>query len=180
MMKLTSLAVTLSVLACATAFAQGPRLRGPELAPVVGKSIVLNVDGRRPTLEPIPAPGVEPYASVEEPYTIVEGSADGEAIPMPMPAGDCELFPCVKYRGERRIAPCAVPMIVSVRAPKNCDDPCDCYPRGCVNVKICVPPCSCCPEIKIKRQGDRVKYCFGDYAVVITSKRNSIIVDYRN
>jgi hypothetical protein len=101
-----------------------------------------------------------------------------EAMPMPIPAGGCELFECVRYRDCRKIAPCAVPMIVSVKDPCACYNPCDCCATPkCVNVEICVPPCDCA-DIRVTRNGNKVRYCFGKYAVEITSRRGCVIVDY--
>src|SRR5438552_17464220 len=66
------------------------------------------------------------------------------------------LYCNVKYKGEKNIAPCAVPTIVMVPDPCN-----DC---ACVAVQICVPPCDC-PCVKVKRCGHKVKYDYGKYAV---------------
>jgi hypothetical protein len=84
------------------------------------------------------------------------------------------LYDCVKYKDERNIHPCAVPMIVSV--PDPCAGPCDCGPR-CVFVKICVPPCGC-HEVKCKRHGEKLVYDFGKYEVEVTSRRGVVVVDY--
>jgi hypothetical protein len=84
------------------------------------------------------------------------------------------LFHCVRYKDERNIHPCAVPMIVSV--PDPCPDPCSCQ-RGCVFVKICVPPCGC-HEVKCRRNGERLCYDFGKYEVEVTSRRGVVVVDY--
>lgn len=86
-----------------------------------------------------------------------------------------ELFTCVKYKDERNIHPCAVPMIVSV--PDPCADPCDCCGPKCVYIKICVPPCDCA-QIKCKRNGSKISYDFGKYEVDITSRRGTVVVDY--
>jgi hypothetical protein len=92
-----------------------------------------------------------------------------------MPAtAEVTLFDCVKYKDERKIHPCAVPMIVSV--PDPCAGPCDCGPK-CVYVKICVPPCEC-PEVKCRKNGDKLIYDFGKYEVEITSRKGTVVVDY--
>jgi hypothetical protein len=86
------------------------------------------------------------------------------------------LYDCVRYKQTRNIAPCAVPMIVSV--PDPCAGPCDCGPK-CVYVQICVPPCGCA-EVKWKRCGDKLVYDFGKYEVEITSRRGVVLVDYND
>jgi hypothetical protein len=164
MKKLLCMSLAVASLACATVtFAAGPRTRtvgllgGPALlgAPAVAGSY------EPQSVPPAPGPALTP-----------------EAMPMPVPAGGCELFECVKYRDCRKIAPCAVPMIVSVKDPCACCDPCNCCAAPkCVNVEICVPPCSCA-EICVTRNGNKVRYCFGKYAVEITSRKGVIIVDY--
>jgi len=99
----------------------------------------------------------------------------GTAVVLPAEA-PVTLFECVKYKDQRNIAPCAVPMIVSV--PDPCASPCDCAcgPR-CVYVKICVPPCGCA-EVKYKRHGEKLVYDFGKYEVEITSRKGVVVVDY--
>jgi hypothetical protein len=89
------------------------------------------------------------------------------------------LYPNVRYKDERRMAPGAVPQIVFVK------DPClsgprnrGCEPR-CVAVQICVPPCSTCPpRVVCRRGGEYVKYDFGKYQVEIRSRRGCVTVDY--
>ena len=95
------------------------------------------------------------------------------------PAGaPVTLFECVKYKDSRNIAPCAVPMIVSVPDPCACKSACNCCcePK-CVYVKICVPPCGC-SEVKWKRHGEKLVYDFGKYEVEITSRKGVVVVDY--
>lgn len=88
--------------------------------------------------------------------------------------GGFPLFPRVKIEDPRHIHPCATPTVVQVLDP--CADDCDsCGPR-CVYVEICVPPG--CPEIKVRRRGKKVKYDYGDYKVVVTSKDGYVEVDY--
>ncbi|GIX04733.1 MAG: hypothetical protein KatS3mg114_0602 [Planctomycetaceae bacterium] len=87
-----------------------------------------------------------------------------------------ELFQCVKYRRECQAHPCAVPLIIAV--PDPCADKCACE-RGCVYVKICVPPCDC-PRIRCTRQGTRVVYDFGKYEVVVVSRKGEVVVTYRD
>lgn len=100
-----------------------------------------------------------------------------------MPAKECcdPLYKCVKYRGECKMHPCAVPMVVMVKDPcwrKDRCDPCD--TPDCVAVKICVPPCSVCPpKVTCRRNSGFVRYDFGKYAVTLRSHRNgTVTVDY--
>ena len=88
--------------------------------------------------------------------------------------GGFPLFPRVEVEDRHHIHPCAVPTIVQVLDP--CADACDsCGPR-CVYVEICVPPG--CPDIKVRRHGRKVKYDYGDYKVVVTSRDGYVKVDY--
>jgi hypothetical protein len=127
---------------------------------------------------PPPAPGAEvgtvlpPPPGQPVPQTL-PAAPGGQPLPM---AAALPLFPCVKYRDERNIAPCAVPMCVAVRDP--CDDHCSCgAPPRCVMVQICVPTCGCA-KISCKHDGEKVRYDYGKYRVDITSKRGVVVVDY--
>jgi hypothetical protein len=105
------------------------------------------------------------------------------AEPVPATATVVTLYPNVRYKDERNIAPCAVPQIVMVKdpCPPVCDpcNPCATPPVQCVAVQICVPPCSPCPpKITCKRCGEYVKYDFGKYRVEIRSKKGCVTVDY--
>ncbi len=153
-----------------TLAADGP-LFGPPLGPaptpivipdepfIIPNEVVVAPAGGeiQPTLKPIPETGILP-----------------ETEPVPLYTG-CELFDSVRYKNLKKIAPCAVEMIVAVRTPCGCKkDPC----KPCVLVKICVPPCNDCPKVKIRKQGDKVIYDYGKYAVELTSKKGEVIVAY--
>lgn len=126
----------------------------------------------RPVLRPIPEIGSVSGSLM--PGSLMPGSPVPDSEPLPLFAG-CELFDCVRYKNPRKVAPCAVEMIVAVRTPCGCKkDPC----KPCVNVKICVPPCNTCPKVKIRKQGDKVIYDYGKYAVELTSKRGEVVVAY--
>lgn len=103
----------------------------------------------------------------EAPYEI--GAAP--AVPM---------FQCVKYKDLDEMAPCAKSKIIVVKNP--CADPCDpckaCEPP-CVAIEICVPTCGC-ELISCKRDGDRVRYDYGKYAVDVRIKKDHIEVDYQD
>jgi hypothetical protein len=125
----------------------------------------------------------QPLTPTPDPVSVAAQPPVG-AIPVP---GDAPvvtqtvaipLYHCVKYRDERKIAPCAVPMIVMVKDPcaKRCDP---CEPPKCVAVQICVPPCSTCPpKVVCRRGGEYVKYDFGKYRVEIRSRNGVVRVDY--
>src|SRR5262245_26166286 len=105
------------------------------------------------------------------------------AEPIPVQAAVVTLYPNVRYRDERNIAPCAVPQVVMVKdpCPPVCDpcNPCATPPVRCVAVQICVPPCTPCPpKITCKHCGEYVKYDFGKYRVEIRSKKGCVTVDY--
>jgi hypothetical protein len=108
-----------------------------------------------------------------------EGPAVG-TVPVPAQSVAIPLFQCVKYKDQRKIAPCAVPMIVMVKDPCAKCDPCNpCAPAACVAVQICVPPCSTCPpKVCCKRGGEYVSYDFGKYRVEIRSRNGVVKVDY--
>ena len=102
------------------------------------------------------------------------------AVPVPTQSVVIPLYHCVKYKDQRKIAPCAVPMIVMVKDPCAKCDPCNpCAPAPCVAVQICVPPCSTCPpKVTCKRGGEYVRYDFGKYSVEIRSRKGVVKVDY--
>ncbi|MBL8814960.1 MAG: hypothetical protein JNL58_02940 [Planctomyces sp.] len=89
------------------------------------------------------------------------------------------LFTNVKYKDLDEMAPCAVPKIVTVKDPCACNDPCDCCGPKCVNIQICVPSCGC-ELISCKKDGDRVRYDYGKYAIDIRIKKGYIEVDYQD
>ena len=143
-------------------------------------------------LLPLPAdqsvqygPVPEPLGPPAGPQPIPEGVSvpdrDGTIVDSPpilMPEGDIELYSRVKYRRERNIAPDAVPMVVSVREPRGGLFASNCC-RGCVNVEVCMPPCPPA-DVKIKRNGNKVCYCFGAYSVEITTRLTDIVVCYHD
>ena len=95
-----------------------------------------------------------------------------------MTVSESALFPCVKYRDVRNIAPCAVPVVVQVPDPCACRDRCNpCAPRPCVNVQICVPQ-NGCPTVCVTRHGNKTRFDYGKYAVDVVSINGKIVVDY--
>jgi hypothetical protein len=85
------------------------------------------------------------------------------------------LYTNVKYKDLDEMSPCAMPKIIAVKDP--CDDGC-CGPK-CVYIQICVPTCGC-ELISCKRNGDRIRYDYGKYAIDVRVKRNHIEVDYQD
>lgn len=116
------------------------------------------------------------FSQVPPPEPAPDASMQPEMM-SPGPAGAVPLYNCVRYQDLRNVAPCAVPMIVSVPDPCASSDPCSCCAPPCVNVQICVPPCGC-PEVKVSRRGTRIKYDYGKYAMKITSRRGVVTVNY--
>lgn len=121
-----------------------------------------------------------------EPAPMPSGAMPGAAVvapgsePTPAAGTPVTLYHCVRYKDECNVAPCAVPMIVTVKDPCDCSDRCNpcCTPK-CVAVQICVPPCSeCPPKVCCKRDGEYVSYDYGKYRVEITSRNGVVTVDY--
>ena len=115
----------------------------------------------------------------EAPPAPAGGTADPVPADKPMPI---TLFRCVDYDDLDNIAPCAVSKVVSIvdpcYKPCGCNCCCKCSPK-CVYVKICVPRCSPCPpEVTVSRNGRKVRYDYGKYAVDIVSKNGKVYVDY--
>ncbi len=126
--------------------------------------------GRTPTLLtqvdlPMPAP-LNPVPEVQ--YS-------GPIGQMPVMHESVELYQNVKYRQERKAAPCAKPIIVQV--PDPCASKNSCCPTPCVNVQICAPECGC-PTVKVTRCGNKVRYDYGKYAIDIVSAHGRVVVDY--
>jgi len=90
-----------------------------------------------------------------------------------------ELFTRVKYTDRHEMAPCAVTKIIAVKDPCACHDPCNCCGPKCVYIQVCVPPCAC-EEVKSRRNGDRVRYDYGKYAIDVRVKNGYIEVDYQD
>ena len=124
-----------------------------------------------PTPDPIySAPAQQPMNS---PYSVNSpemGYSEGPIVGSPV-----EIYKNVKYRGVRNIAPCAVPTIIQIPDPCNKHACC----KSCVNVKVCVPPCD--PEnVKITRDGNKVRHDYGKYAVTVHSIGHHVVVHYED
>lgn len=122
-------------------------------------------------LTPIPAaPGT--ILPAPQPHIVADGPVYVDAAPEP-------LFECVKYVDKHEMHPCAVPKIIRVNNPCLGKHDCNsCCEPPCVYIQICVPPCGC-EEVKCKKQGDKVRYDYGKYAVDVRVKKGFIVVDYQ-
>lgn len=87
------------------------------------------------------------------------------------------LFTRVKYKDLDDMAPCAQPKIVLVKNP--CADPCNTCETDCVAIQICVPACGC-ELVSCRRNGDRIRYDYGEYSVDIRIKKGYIEVEYED
>lgn len=108
---------------------------------------------------------------------VPEVQYDGPVTQLPVVTTPVTMFDCVKVRDPRKIAPCAVPIIVAVPDPCTPADRCNCTPRPCVYVEICVPNTGC-PKVCVTRCGNKTRYDYGKYAVEIISRNGKVIVDY--
>lgn len=155
---------------------------------LLGQTSASTVPALSPTPDPVYTPGVESTIvqtravdgpSVPSPtpsvLPIIPAPATRTLVPQPeySPAAPLELYPDVRYRGLRNVAPCAVPTIIQV--PNPCiKDRCL---RNCVNVQVCVPPCDPA-QVRVTRDGSRVRYDYGKYAVLVRTVGDRIVVSY--
>jgi hypothetical protein len=89
------------------------------------------------------------------------------------------LFTNVKYKDLDEMSPCAQPKIIAVKNPCLSKSGCNTCEPQCVYIQICVPTCGC-ELISCKRQGDRIRYDYGEYAVSVRVKKGYIEVDYQD
>jgi hypothetical protein len=152
-----------------------------EIKVAQGPLLPIPADDQSVQYGPLPEPLGPPAALQPIPEGVEVPDPDGmivDAPPIAMPEGDIALYSRVRYRRERNIAPDAVPMVVSVREPRGGLFASNCC-RGSVNVEVCVPPCPPA-DVKIKRNGNKVCYCFGAYSVEITTRLTDIVVSYHD
>jgi hypothetical protein len=135
------------------------------LAAALILSVPVSVDAAQHPLTPVPDAvySTEPVYSAEQPHIYEVHSPP--AIP---------LFHRVKYKDLDEMSPCAKPKLIVVRNP--CEDACD---APCVAIEICVPTCGC-ELITVRRNGNRIRYDYGKYAVDVRIKRDHIEVDYQD
>ena len=156
-------------------------LRSSVPAAVLGQPVLLGQPTEillPPTLSPVPDPLYSP--SVQQtsnqystPYAGSVTTAPGTISPgYPVVSQPIPLFSDVRYHAVRNISPCAVPTIIQVSDPCNTN----CC-KTCVNVEVCVPPCD--PKcVKVTRDGNKVRYDYGKYAVVAKTVGNHVVVHY--
>ena len=123
-------------------------------------------------LTPVPAIPGSPFGAPVGEYIVQSGAIYMDAAPEP-------LFTNVKYVDKHEMHPCAVSKIIRVNDPCNCKHACNCCGPKCVYIEICVPPCGCDETIKCRRDGDRLRYDYGKYAVDVRVKKGHIVVDYQ-
>lgn len=110
--------------------------------------------------------------------------------PVPAEGAPVALYHAVKVTDYDNIAPCAEPLVVQIVDPCWRPDPCNpCCKPPCVNVMVCVPKQQCCqpcdpcckdrgPRISTSRDGRKVRYDYGKYAVELVAKNGYVHVDY--
>lgn len=133
---------------------------------------VLTVPAMAIDLTPVPAMPGTPYGQpIGMGGYVDSGPVYVDAAPEP-------LYTNVKYVDLREKHPCAVTKIISVKDPCACHSLCgSCGPK-CVYIAICVPPCGC-EDVICRRDGDRIRYDYGKYAVDVRIKKDHIVVDYQ-
>lgn len=127
--------------------------------------------------EPLRVPAGGELALAAEP-TLLVPVAEQQGTPVPyaqyiveQPVKVVQLYQNVRVRDLKNVHPCAVTKIVSV------PDPCDKCCR--VNVEICVPPCAN-ETVRCFRNGDRLRFCYGQYSVDVISRRRDVVVNYND
>ncbi|APZ92618.1 hypothetical protein [Fuerstiella marisgermanici] len=146
---------------------------------LAGLSLAVLISGSAfaQNLTAIPAAPGTVYGAPIDGHVVHDGFIhDSYPGPIHLDAAPEPLFTRVKYKDKKKAHPCAVTKIIRVNDPCACDDGC-CGPK-CVFIEICVPPCGC-ENVKCRRDGDRLRYDYGKYAVDIRVKKGYIVVDYK-
>ena len=127
-------------------------------------------------LTPIPDAHMQPMV-IGEPMVIGQPMVMGEPMAFVDPASlGVPLYTNVKYKDLDEMSCCAQPKIISVKDPCPCED--GCGPK-CVYIEICVPT-EGCELISCRRNGNRIRYDYGKYAVDVRIKKGYIEVDYQD
>jgi len=88
------------------------------------------------------------------------------------------VYPNVRVKDSRNIAPGAAPMLVAVKDPQACKHNCDCCRDRMVFVEVWAPPYGT-PRRKVRDGGREVELDYGEYEVEIESKhRGYVEIDY--
>lgn len=127
--------------------------------------------------EPLRVPSGGELALAAEP-TLLLPAAQEEGTPVPyaeyvveQPVPVIQLYQNVRVRDQENVHPRAVSKIVSVPDPRD---------KCCrVNIEICVPPCAN-ETVRCYRNGDRLRFCYGNYSVDIVSRRRDVVVNYND
>ncbi len=133
-----------------------------------------DLSAREPLL--VQAQGGELALAAEPTLLLPVPEAQGTPVPyteyvVQQPTQVFPLYTNVKVLDRRNIHPCAVRKIVQV------NDPCD---KCCkVFVEICVPPCAT-ETVRCYRNGNRLRFCYGQYSVDVTSRRHDVVVNYND
>lgn len=150
----------------------------PTLSPVPDPLYMPSLQQPSPSLQrsgPLNQQPVDRYTTQYQGGIPFQGSVSPGYPATTVSAQPVALFADVRYHAVRNIAPCAVPTIIQV------PDPCSKSSCGkcCVNVEICAPPCD--PKlVKVTRDGDRVRFDYGKYAVVAKTVGSHIVVHYHD
>ena len=160
---LSGLAVAL--LAGAVGGAEGRTLRSTLAPTLLGQASGIPMPSQ---LSPIPDPAFNQYPAYLPPSGAVDPTYGSQIIGQPM-----ELYSNVRYLGTSNISQCAVPTVIQVPDPCNRDKCC----KTCVNVQVCVPPCDPV-KVKVTRDGNRVRYDYGKYSVVVRTVGDHVVVHY--
>ena len=126
-----------------------------------------------PTLSPIPDPAFNQQSTFYTPSNVTGQAYPGATLGSPIVGQPVSLYSNVRYHGTRNIAPCAVPTVIQVPDPCNKRNCCN----NCVAVQVCVPPCEPC-DIKVTRSGNKVRYDYGKYSVVVKTVGDHVVVHY--
>ena len=127
--------------------------------------------------EPLRVPANRGELALAAEPTLLVPVAEPQGTPVPYTEYVVEASPVIKLytnvrvRDQKNIHPCAVSKIVQVV------DPCD---KCCkVFIEICVPPCAN-EAVRCYRNGDRLRFCYGNYSVDVTSRRYDVVVNYND
>ena len=164
MKKMMFCGLALALMATVVVAAEGRALRSAVSTAIA--PTLLTQSSSIPSALPL-SPTPDPLYSPTNQY-VDPGMSGYPAVGQPL-----TLFADVRYHGSRNIAPCAVPTIIQVPDPCNKDKCC----KSCVNVEVCVPPCDP-KKVCVTRDGNKVRYDFGKYAVVVKTVGDHVVVHY--
>lgn len=148
----------------------GPRLVAPEQAATQQRrrqAILPDMDRRDAVPPAEPQPPIEQNTPASP--RVTAGMFASFAVPV---------YPHVRVKDSRNIAPGAAPMLVAVKDPQACKHDCDCCRDRMVFVQVWAPPYGA-PRRKVSDGGREVELDYGEYEVEIESKhRGYVEIDY--